>query len=69
MSRQDENPTTGEMVNELLDLLTGFGVLTLPLMIMAIPALILLVPIALLAIPLVLLAPPFLLIRAARRLR
>jgi hypothetical protein len=69
MPPRDENPTVGEMLSELLDLLTGLGVLLLPLIILAVPCLILLLPLALLAIPPALLAAPYLLYRALRRRR
>ena len=59
MSSQDELPTTGEMLSEVLDLMTGLGVMLLPALILAIPGLILLLPLALLALPLALLAAPF----------
>jgi membrane protein implicated in regulation of membrane protease activity len=68
MTRQDELPTTGEMVSEILDLITGLGVMLLPALILAVPGLILLLPVALLALPLVILALPFLLIHYVRRL-
>ena len=67
MPSHDENPTVGEMLSELLDLLTGLGVMLLPVIILAVPCLILLLPLALLAIPPALLAVPFLLYRALRR--
>jgi hypothetical protein len=69
MSSHDETPTVGEMLSELLDLLTGLGILLLPLIIFAIPGLILLIPLVVLAIPPALLALPFLLYRALRRRR
>ena len=69
MSPRDETPTAGEMLEEILDLLTGLGILLLPLLLLAIPGLILLLPLALLAIPFVILAAPILLIRALRRRR
>jgi hypothetical protein len=69
MSSRDETPTVGEMLSELLDLLTGLGVLLLPLIILAVPCLVLLLPLALLAIPPALLALPYLLYRALRRRR
>ncbi len=68
MTSRDELPTTGEMLGEILDLLTGFGVMLLPALILAVPGLILLLPLALLAIPLAILAAPFLLIYYVRRL-
>jgi hypothetical protein len=68
MTRQDDLPTTGEMLGEILDLLTGLGVMLLPALILAVPGLILLLPLALLAIPFVILAAPFLLIHYVRRL-
>jgi len=67
MSSRDETPTVSEMFSELLDLVTGLGILTLPLLIMAIPCLILLLPLAVLALPLVLLAVPLLAMRSAWR--
>ena len=67
MSPRDESPTTGEMFAELFDLLTGLGILVLPLFIFAIPGLVLLLPLALLALPAAVLALPYLLIRALRR--
>jgi hypothetical protein len=69
MPPRDENPTVGEMLFELLDLLTGLGVMLLPVIILAVPCLILLLPLALLAIPPALLAAPYLLYRALRRRR
>jgi hypothetical protein len=69
MSQRDETPTAGEMLEEILDLIAGLGVMLLPASLLAIPALVLLLPLALPAIPLVLLAAPFLLIRALRRRR
>ena len=69
MSRQDETPTAGEMLEEILDLLTGLGILLLPLLLLAIPGLILLLPLALLAIPFAIIAAPILLIRALWRRR
>ena len=66
MSPRDETPTVGEMLSELLDLLTGLGVMLLPVIILAVPCLILLLPLALLAIPPALLAAPYLLYRAVR---
>ena len=69
MPPRDENPTVGEMLSELLDLLTGLGVMLLPVIILAVPCLILLLPLALLAIPPALLAAPYLLYRALRRRR
>jgi hypothetical protein len=69
MSSRDETPTAGEMLEEILDLLTGLGILLLPISILAIPGLVLLLPLALLAIPFAILAAPFLLIRLVRRRR
>jgi membrane protein implicated in regulation of membrane protease activity len=68
MSQRDELPTTGDMLGEILDLVTGAGVMLLPALILAVPGLILLVPLALLAIPFAILAAPFLLIYYVRRL-
>ena len=67
MSSQDELPTTGEMLGEILDLVTGLGVMLLPALILAVPGLILLLPLALLALPLAILAAPFVLIHYLRR--
>ena len=67
MSSPDDLPTTGDMLSEILDLLTGAGVMLLPALILAVPGLILLVPLALLALPLVILAAPFVLIHYVRR--
>ena len=66
MSSQD-TPTAGDMFAEILDLVTGLGVMLMPLLILAIPCFVLLLPLALPAIPLALLAAPFLLIRTVRR--
>ena len=67
MSQRDKTPSAGEMLAEVLDLVTGFGILALPMIILALPALILLLPLAVLAIPLAILAAPFLLILSLRR--
>jgi hypothetical protein len=67
MSQRDKTPTAGEMSAEILDLVTGLGILVLPMIILAIPALVLLLPLALLAIPFALLAAPYLAIRSVRR--
>ena len=67
MAPRDENPTAGEMISEILDLTTGFGIMVLPLIILAIPALVLLMPLAVLAVPFAILVAPILLIRALRR--
>jgi hypothetical protein len=68
---RDDKPTGGEMLEEVLELITGLGVLLLPLLLLAIPGMVLLLPLALPAIPLLLLAailtPPYLLVRALRR--
>lgn len=69
MSPRDETRNGGEMLEELHDLVTGLGILLLPLMLLAIPGLILLLPLVIPAIPLAILAVPFLLIRAVRRRR
>jgi hypothetical protein len=62
-----EGPTPGEMMGEVLDLVTGLGVMLMPVLLMAIPCLILLLPLALLAAPLALLAAPVLLVSRLRR--
>jgi hypothetical protein len=67
MSSRDDRPTAGEMFAEVFDLLTGVGVLLLPLMIFAIPGLILLLPLAVPAIQLAILAAPYMAFRAVRR--
>jgi hypothetical protein len=67
MTRQDELPTTGDMLSEILDLITGLGVMLLPALILAVPGLILLVPLLLLALPLAILAAPFVLVHYLRR--
>jgi hypothetical protein len=67
MSRQDQTPTSGEMLEEIFDLLNGLGILLLPMMILAIPCLILLLPLAIPLIPLAMLAALFMLIRSVRR--
>jgi hypothetical protein len=64
-------PSVGEMIEEVLNLVTGLGVMLLPVLILAVPALVLLAPLLLLALPLVLagavFAPVYLVIRVARR--
>jgi hypothetical protein len=67
MRPDSDAPTTREMFEEVLDLITGLGVLLLPLSILAIPGLILLLPLALPLIPLALLVPPFLIARSVWR--
>jgi membrane protein implicated in regulation of membrane protease activity len=69
MPPRDDTPTAGEMLSEILDLITGLGILLLPLIIFAVPALILLIPLALPLIPLAILAAPYLLYRWLRSLR
>jgi hypothetical protein len=68
---QKQTPTGAEMLEELLDLITGLGILLLPLIILAIPGLVLLLPLAVAAIPLAIIAaimtPPYLIVRALRR--
>ena len=66
MTSRNETPTAGEMLAEVFDLVTGLGVLLLPMIILAVPGLILLLPLALPAIPLAILAAPFLLLRSVR---
>jgi len=66
-ANKPDGPTVGEMLEEVLDLFTGLGILLLPLVIMAIPCLILLLPLAVPLLPLALLAPPFAIARAAMR--
>jgi hypothetical protein len=66
-----DGPTTGEMFEEVIGIVTGLGVMLLPLLVLAVPALVLLLPLVLLALPLViggaLLVPPYLLVRSVRR--
>ena len=72
-----DGPTVGEMLEEVIDLVTGFGVVLLPAFLIAVPGVILfvLLPAILLlvaaAIPVVVaaavLVPPYLLVRALRR--
>jgi membrane protein implicated in regulation of membrane protease activity len=69
MSPRDETPTTGEMLAEVFDLITGLGVMLLPALILAIPCFILLLPLLILPLPLVLLAAPFVLVRMLWRRR
>jgi Flp pilus assembly protein TadB len=71
---QSDGPTAGEMLEETLDIVTGVGILVLPLIILAVPALVLLLPLLLLlalplAIALVILVPPYLVVRSLRRWR
>jgi len=69
-NHSSDGPTAGEMLEEVLDLVTGLGILLLPLTIMAIPCLILLLPLAVPLLPLALLAPPFAIARTlVRRVR
>ena len=70
MHDRDE-PTVGEIVEEVTGLVTGLGVMLLPALIFAIPGLVLLLPLVLLALPLVvvgaLLAPIYLVATRGRR--
>lgn len=65
-----DGPTLGEMIEEVVGIATGLGVMLLPLLVLAVPALVLLLPLALLALPLMiggaLLVPPYLLLRHVR---
>jgi hypothetical protein len=67
---RDDKPTGGEMFEEVLELITGLGVMLLPVLLLAIPCMVLLLPLVLLGIPFLLLAalltPPFLVVRALR---
>jgi hypothetical protein len=63
-----EAPTTSEMIEEVVDLSVGLGVMLLPALILAVPCAVLLIPLALPVIPLALLASPYLLYRGVRRL-
>jgi hypothetical protein len=67
MADRSDGPTFGEMAEEIMNLVTGLGVMLLPALLLAIPALILLLPLALPLIPLALLALPVLLARAVWR--
>jgi len=66
-SNTPDRPTAGEMLEEVLDLCTGLGILLLPLVILAIPCLVLLLPLAVPLLPLALLVPPVAIARAAMR--
>jgi hypothetical protein len=55
------------MLDEALGLLTGLGVMLMPVLLLAVPCLVLLLPLAVPLIPLAILAAPFLLFRAVRR--
>ena len=67
---RDDRPTGGEMLEEILGLITGLGVMLMPALLLAIPSMVLLLPLAVPAIPLLLLAalltPPY---RLVHRLR
>ena len=71
--RDTETPSTGEMVEEVMGIVTGLGVMLLPALILAIPGLVLLLPLVLLALPAVLagaiIAPVYLVATRARRRR
>jgi len=69
MSPRDDSSSAGEMFYEVLDLLSGVGIVMLPLFPFALPALVLLLPLALLTLPLAILAAPVLAIVALRRRR
>lgn len=75
MNETPPTPTLGEMLEELIDLGTGFGVALLPALLLAVPGIILFVVLpAILLLPLVLplvviAAPPYLLARWLRRRR
>jgi uncharacterized membrane protein HdeD (DUF308 family) len=64
-------PTGGEMLEEVVGIVTGLGVMLLPLLVLSVPALVLLLPLVVLGLPLViggaLLVPPYLLVRSVRR--
>jgi hypothetical protein len=67
---EPQGPTTDDALDEILGLVTGLGVLFLPLFLLAVPCLVLLLPLALPAIPLALAAAPVVVFRAVRgRLR
>jgi Flp pilus assembly protein TadB len=71
---QSDGPTAGEMLEEILDMVTGLGILVLPMIILAVPALVLLLPVVLLlalplAFALVFVVPPYLVVRSLRRWR
>jgi hypothetical protein len=69
MPQPDSTKTTGEMLEEVIDLTAGFALL-LPLFLLAVPCAILLLPLALPLIPLAILAAPYMLFRWVwRRLR
>jgi hypothetical protein len=66
-------PTVGEIVEEVIGLVTGLGIMLLPAMILAIPGIVLLLPLALLALPFAaagaVIAPVYLLVTRIRRPR
>jgi len=68
--RQAEGPTVGEMVEEVVNIVTGLGIALLPLLVFAVPGAVLLVPVLLLALPLAIaaaaLAAAYLLVRSIR---
>ena len=67
---QADGPTAGEMVEEVVNIVTGLGIALLPTLVFALPGLVLLLPLVLLALPFVIaaavLAPPYLLVRSVR---
>jgi hypothetical protein len=67
MNDKNESPTLGEMLGETMDLVTGLGVMLMPVLILAIPCLILLLPLAVPLVPLALLAAPVMLVSRLRR--
>ena len=65
-----EGPTVGEMVEEVVNIVTGLGIALLPVLVFAVPGLVLLLPLLLLALPLAIAAAPlaaaYLLVRSIR---
>jgi hypothetical protein len=67
---QAEGPTAGEMVEEVVNIVTGLGIALLPGLVFAVPGFVLLLPLLLLALPFALaaalLAASYLLVRSIR---
>ena len=67
---QAKGPTAGEMVEEVVNIVTGLGIALLPLLVCAVPGFVLLLPLLLLALPfaitVALLAGTYLLVRSIR---
>ena len=67
---QADGPTAGEMVEEVVNIVTGLGIALLPLFVFAVPGLVLLLPLLVLVLPLAvpaaLLAAAYALVRSIR---